>query len=163
MKRRRIRRACVHLPQCALCRGVAPRTYPVTPETHLIGAPAEFCLECWIDTRREDTAAMSEPTRIGADVVKLYEELRAASAARRQWERHEEALKDQILKATGYDPDDPRPASRAALGPDGRPVFEVVVTYRKGFDKDRLRTHYPAIFAECELLAPVKSIKPPQG
>ncbi|MEU6674847.1 hypothetical protein [Streptomyces sp. NPDC046925] len=100
------------------------------------------------------------PVEVGEDIVKLVAELRAASDARRRWEKHEESLKAQIFAASGYDPEDPRPASRAARGPDGAPVFDVVVTYRKGFDRKHLEARYPAVYAECEVLTPVKTIKP---
>jgi hypothetical protein len=54
--RRRIREACVHLPQCGRCRGVTRWTYLATHDSHPlpVGVTAKLCLECWGETRRED-------------------------------------------------------------------------------------------------------------
>ncbi|MFH8405485.1 hypothetical protein ACH4FX_12030 [Streptomyces sp. NPDC018019] len=97
---------------------------------------------------------------VGEDVVALYEEVRAAAEAKSRWAKHEKALKAQLLDALGYDPEDTRPASSLALGPDGTPAFEVAVTYRRGLDGEYLKTRYPAVYAECERDTPVKSVRP---
>lgn len=97
---------------------------------------------------------------VGDDIAKLYEEVKAAGAARLKWETYEKKVKGDLLKALGYDPDDDKPESLSAVDAAGAPLFEVDVTYRKGFNKKRLATHYPAAFADCELLTPVKTIRP---
>lgn len=98
--------------------------------------------------------------RVGDDIAKLYEEVRAASAARLKWETYEKKVKADLLKAIGYDPDDDKPAPTVATDTAGAPLFQVDVTYRDGFDKKRLRTHYPAAFADCETKTAVKTIRP---
>lgn len=103
---------------------------------------------------------MTEPVKISDDVAKLYEEVRAAGVARLKWERYEKKVKADLLAALGYDPDDDKPESLSAVDAAGAPLFEVEVTYRKGFSKTRLATHYPAAYADCETKTPVKTIKP---
>ncbi|MFJ4828471.1 hypothetical protein ACIP79_00800 [Streptomyces sp. NPDC088747] len=97
---------------------------------------------------------------VGDDIAKLYEEVKAASAARLKWETYEKKMKADLLKALGYDPDDDKPKSASVVDAAGAPLFEVDVTFRKGFDKSRLATHYPAAFADCETKTPVKTIRP---
>lgn len=97
---------------------------------------------------------------VGDDVAKLYEEVRAASAARRKWETYEKKVKADLLNLLGYDPDDDKPETKLATDAAGAPLFKVDVTYRDGFDKGRLKTLYPAAFADCETKTPVKTIRP---
>lgn len=92
-------------------------------------------------------------------IAKLYEEVRAAGAARLKWEKYEKKVKADLLEALGYDPDDDKPQSASVADAAGAPLFEVDVTYRKGFDKKRLSTHYPAAFADCETTTAVKTIR----
>lgn len=103
---------------------------------------------------------MSEPVKVSGDIAKLYVEVKAASAARLKWEAYEKKVKADLLAALGYDPDDDKPASLSAVDAAGAPLFKVDVTYRDGFDKKRLATHYPAAFADCETKTPVKTIRP---
>ncbi|MCX4912878.1 hypothetical protein [Streptomyces sp. NBC_00687] len=98
--------------------------------------------------------------RVDDDIAKLYEEVRAASAARLKWETYEKKVKADLLERLGYDPDDDKPEPTVATDAAGAPLFKVDVTYRDGFDKKRLRTHYPAAFADCETKTPVKTIRP---
>lgn len=103
---------------------------------------------------------MSDPVKVGDDIAKLYEEVRAAGAARLKWETYEKKVKADLLKALGYDPDDDKPESLSAVDAAGAPLFKVDVAYRDGFDKKRLRSHYPAAYADCETKTPVKTIRP---
>lgn len=98
--------------------------------------------------------------KVTDDIAKLYEEVRAASAARRKWETYEKKVKADLLTALGYDPDDDKPVTKLATDAAGAPLFKVDVTYRKDFDRDRLKTLYPAAFADCETTTAVKTIRP---
>ncbi|MFF0183487.1 hypothetical protein [Streptomyces sp. NPDC005244] len=97
---------------------------------------------------------------VSDDIAKLYEEVRAASAARLKWETYEKKVKADLLARLGYDPDDDKPVPKVATDTAGAPLFKVDVTFRDGFDKKRLRTHYPAAFADCETKTAVKTIRP---
>jgi hypothetical protein len=101
---------------------------------------------------------MSEVT-VSDHTTQLFEELRAASAARLKWETYEKDLKAKILDALGYSGEE-KPEARAALDAAGSPVFKVDVTPRKDIDRGRLARLYPAAFADCERTVYVKSIKP---
>lgn len=105
---------------------------------------------------------MSDPTPVTVNdsLAKRYAELAAAQEAAASWAKHAKGLKASILEDLGYDPDDDKPPSRAAVDAEGRTLFAVEVTYRKGFDREGLSLKYPAVFAEFETLTPVKSIKP---
>lgn len=97
---------------------------------------------------------------VSDDIAKLYEEVRAAGAARLKWETYEKKVKADLLSALGYSADDEKPEAKTATDAAGAPLFKVDVTYRKGFDKKRFETHYPAAFADCETTTAIKTIRP---
>lgn len=103
------------------------------------------------------------PVTVADDFAETYAAMKAAGDAAAAWTKEYDRLKAVLLEASGYGGDDPKPPSRLAVGPGGLPLFQVEVTYRKGFDRKGLEAAHPAIFAQFETKTAVKSIKPPQS
>ncbi|MGW6789983.1 hypothetical protein [Streptomyces chartreusis] len=101
---------------------------------------------------------MSE-VRVTDHTARLYEELRAASAARLKWETYEKDLKSKILESLGYGGEG-KPETKAAFDAHGAPLFKVDVSPRKEIDRKRLARQYPAAYADCETTVYVKTIRP---
>ncbi|WP_055566034.1 hypothetical protein [Streptomyces atriruber] len=104
---------------------------------------------------------MTDPIPVDVDdrLALRFAELQSAKESAAKWSAYVRSLTASILEELGYEADDDRPPSRVAHGADGKPLFAVEVTYRKGFDKKGLEVKYPAVFAEFENLGPVKSIR----
>ncbi|AZM51826.1 hypothetical protein DMA15_03845 [Streptomyces sp. WAC 01529] len=105
---------------------------------------------------------MTDPIPVDVDdrLAARFAELQSAKESAAKWNAYAKSLTASILEELGYDPGDDKPPSRVAHDADGKPLFAVEVSYRKGFDKGSLATKYPAVYAEFETLTPVKSLKP---
>ncbi len=103
------------------------------------------------------------PVTVAGEVAGLYEQMTTAAAAAAAWKKRYDTLKAALLQASGYNDDDVKPPSRTAVGPEGLPLFEVEVTYRKGFDKKGFEAAHPAIYAQFETKTAIKTVKPPQS
>lgn len=106
---------------------------------------------------------MSEPVTVDDSYAQRFAELASARDRMTKSAAYYDDLKAALLADMGFDPDDERPQPCTAVDSENRPLFRVDITYRKGFDKKGLEARYPAVFAEFELLTPVRSVKAPDA
>lgn len=104
---------------------------------------------------------MTEHIPVPPEISSAYRQLSAARHAIARWKSEETDAKEKILAFLGYDPEDRKPPSCVAVNSDGEPVFQVKTGTRRGLDTQYLKRTYPAIYAECEKLTVVKTIKEP--
>jgi hypothetical protein len=102
-----------------------------------------------------------EIVTVASNMVTMYADLMKAKAVISEWSKHVKDIKKRLLLAAGHDPDDKAPPSVRAVDGDGRPVFDIEVTRKRGLDVDRLKKMYPAAYADCEKDSVVKTLKPP--
>lgn len=96
------------------------------------------------------------------EVLSTASQYARAKEARARWEAEEKRLKDELLDALGYDPEDPKPSPVDVIdGASGEVAFSVGIGRYRGLDFKHLRETYPHIYAECETTKATKSIKLP--
>jgi hypothetical protein len=110
-----------------------------------------------------DVTNENEPeiVTVASNMAKLYAEHLRVQAVISEHTKYDKDIKRRLLLAAGHDPDDKTPPSVRAVDADGRAVFEIAVTYKRGIDLERLKTMHPAAYADCERDSPVRSLKPP--
>jgi hypothetical protein len=85
-----------------------------------------------------------------------------AKESRARWEAEEQRLKDEILDALGYDPEDPKPQPVIVTDPVLDAVlFEVRVGKWRGTNIRALKDERPDILAQYETSKATVSIKFP--
>lgn len=95
------------------------------------------------------------------EVLSTASQYARAKEARARWEAEEKRLKEELLDALGYDPDEPKPVPVDVIDGNGEVAFSVKVGRYRGLDFTHLRNTYPHIYAECETTKATKSIKLP--
>jgi hypothetical protein len=104
----------------------------------------------------------TETTPATPELLSLAGEYARAKEARARWEAEEKRLKDELLAALEYDPDDPKPTPVDVVDiVSGEVAFGVKVGRYRGLDFNHLRNTYPHIYAECETSKATRSIKLP--